>query len=161
VYFVILSVLHSVNGYKAMSRKIRYDIDANWDDPCERVRERRSAPRCRASFLVKIAASVPESPTPLVGPGRVDNLSTTGLRCLTKHRLRAGESVQVAVPTKEFPEVRDLPRSFVGAARVVRADTRKDSTQVVCLQFDEDLSSNMDFSLFWDHLNTLSTVQAG
>lgn len=144
-----------------MSPRTPYDVDAAWDDPFERANDRRAATRCRAAFLIKIAAHVPESKTPLVGPGRIEDLSIYGLRCVTKHRLTQGEVVQVAIPTKEFPEASNMPRSFVGSARVIRIAMQDDAHSVVSLQFDAEFASDMNFTLFWDYLNALSAVNTG
>jgi hypothetical protein len=141
-----------------MARNVKYDIDAEWDDPYERARERRKTPRCTTSFMMKIAVRTSESASPLVGPARIQDVSTTGVRCLTKHKLAPGENVQVAVPTGEFPDLRGLPKAFVGTARVVRSQRVDDAHSMLSMKFGPEIAEDMDFSVFWDHLNTLSPM---
>ncbi len=142
-----------------MPSGIKYDLDAVWDDPYERARDRRKSPRCNTNFLMKIAVRTSETSVPLVGPGRVQDVSTTGIRCLTKHNLAPGEQVQVAVPTREFPDVKGLPKSFVGSARVVRTYRVDDVHNVLSLKFGPEITEDMDFNLFWDHLNARSSLE--
>ena len=70
-----------------------YDVNAVWDDPFDRQPERRATARFEVRLKIKIALKVEESEKPLVGVGRVRNISTEGLYCLTKHRLTSGDEV--------------------------------------------------------------------
>jgi hypothetical protein len=133
-----------------------YDVNASWDDPFERRTERRVAPRVPARFTVKIGVKLAHKRAPLVGPGIVDEVSSIGLRCRTKHRLAPGQSVQLYISTKAFPPELALPKAFFGQAQVVRATLAEEDVSHVALRFDEALRDDIHLAIFVDHLHSLA-----
>ncbi len=133
-----------------------YDVTASWDDPFERPKERRTVARAQARFKVKIAVNLANKPAPLVGPGVVCDISATGLRCRTKHRLAQGQAIRLFVPTKGFPTDLGFPKSFLGGAQVVRTKSMDDGVFEVAVRFDEDLRDDIQMAVFVDHLHSLA-----
>lgn len=130
---------------------MQYDVDAKWDDPCEKQQERRQSYRFPAEFQFDIAARIPEQEGHMVGPGRLKDLSLTGARLVTKHRLRENQSVYVRFRTRECPDTLALPRKITGVARVVRVSNKGGRSREVALRFDDDLASSMPFAVFVNH----------
>ncbi len=133
-----------------------YDVNASWDDPFERRKERRSAIRTPVRFMIKIAVDLANKPVPLVGPGVVEEISSEGLRCRTKHRLSPGQGVKVAISTSELPADLGLPKRFVGGAHVIRTSMLPDSVSEVALKFDERLRDDIHLAVFVEHMQTVS-----
>lgn len=133
-----------------------YDLNASWDDPFDRPKERRKASRTASRFQVKIAVTLTNKPVPLVGPGIVQDISATGLRCRTKHRLAPGQPVTLQLPTSSSPSELGLPKKFFGGAQVVRSRLGSDGVSEVAIRFDEDLRDDIHLAVFVDHLGTLA-----
>lgn len=135
-----------------------YDVNASWDDPYERRNERRQVGRTPVNLKIKIAVDLANKPAPLVGPGVVDDISPTGLRCRTKHSLTAGQFVKIQIPTKDMPSELGLPKGFIGAAQVTRAEQRDGGICEVAVRFDEDLRTDIHLAIFVEHLQTMGRV---
>ena len=133
-----------------------YDVNASWDDPYDRPKERRHASRASSRFQVKIAVALANKESPLVGPGVVHDISVSGLRCRTKHRLAPGQPITLLVPTSNFPSEMGLPKKFLGGAQVVRSKLGPDGVSEVALRFDEDLRDDIQLAVFVDHLSSLA-----
>jgi hypothetical protein len=140
--------------------RVAYDIDASWEDPTKKMSDSRIAKRCSESFRIKIGVETPDDSRPLVGPGVVQNISTNGLCCLTKHRLKNGQKTMLFIPTEDFPNDRDLPSSFFGEAEVIRIDLRDNEPSKVALEFTGTLTGDMAFIQFIDHLHGLSSMKS-
>lgn len=136
-----------------------YDINAVWDDPTERQPEHRAAARFEVRLKIKIALKVEESEKPLVGVGRVRNISTEGLYCLTKHRLTPGDEVTLQFFTQGCPTDSGLAQYVFGTGRVVRVDRVDTRRSMVAIQFDKNLSENIEFAIFADYLKSVSGIQ--
>ncbi|PCJ56186.1 MAG: hypothetical protein COA73_12720 [Candidatus Hydrogenedentota bacterium] len=136
--------------------RVQYDTDAKWDDPFDKPEERRNAQRHPESFRIKLGVQLKEHPKPLVGPGVVQDISISGLRCRTKHNVQVGQILKVSIPTKEFPDTIGLPIGFVGDAHVVRTFADDPGVNQICIHFDEELATDMNFAHFIDQLPTLS-----
>jgi len=134
----------------------RYDTHAQWDDPFEKTEERRHAPRHAESFRIKIGVQMDENPKPLVGPGLVQDISVSGLRCRTKHRVQVGQRVKVSIPTKEFPDSTGLPLGFQGDAQVVRTYIDDPGISQISIRFEDELAADMNFAHFIEQLPRLS-----
>jgi hypothetical protein len=137
-----------------------YNIDATWEDPTKKMSDSRIAKRCSESFRIKIGVETPDDSRPLVGPGLVQNISTNGLCCLTKHQLKSGQKAMLYIPTKDFPTDQDLPKSFFGEAKVIRIDSRDNEPSKVALEFNGTLTGDMAFLEFIDHLQSLSSMKS-
>ena len=133
-----------------------YDVDASWDDPFERVAERRAVARVHAPIRVKIAVNLAHKRAPLVGPGVVEDISPVSFRCRTKQRVAPGQSVRVYISTKGFPPDLGLPKSFLGGAQVVRSNELHDGVYEVAMRFDEDLRDDILLSVFVEHLQSVA-----
>lgn len=131
---------------------VRYDINAVWDDPFEERREQRKASRFSIRMAAGIAVRDVASQRSLRGRGLVRNMSYTGIRVTTKHRLRRGQEVTLAVPTKHCHGRMCLPKAFVGAAEVVRVEPGKEGCSDVALRFGESFLQDMEFAVFVDSL---------
>lgn len=143
-----------------MPNKQVYDINATWDDPYERGKDKRVARRCESKFRIKIALNLASNESPLVGPGVVTDVSIGGLRCITKHRLTPGQAVQVLVPTESFSSNGKFPESFLGNGLVKRVDRIDDAKSFVALQFDRKLSGSVEWGEFVDFLDSISGLHA-
>ena len=133
-----------------------YDVNASWDDPYERALERRAVARTPIRFKIKIAVSLANKPAPLVGPAVVCDISPTGLRCWTKHRLAPGQPVRLSLPTRDCPAELGLPKKFLGGAQVVRSNFVENEVSDLALRFDEDLRDDIHLAVFVEHLTTLA-----
>ncbi len=134
----------------------RYDVDAAWDDPFERNHERRRAKRHRFLLKATLSVEIPGTRQHLIGPAIVQDISTTGIWALTKHRLTPGMVVSLILPTGPCPSDLFLPESFTGDARVIRVRSLEDSRSLVALQLAETFSQNMEFAMFVDYLGTIA-----
>lgn len=144
-----------------MPKRIRYDLEAEWDDPCEpraSAVEKRVAPRAQAKFHIKISLNLVNKPRPLVGPGLVENISAAGLFCRTKHRLSPGQWVSLYLPTKVCPPEMGLPPVFMGDGEVIRTLPLDERVQQTAFRFDEALAEDIQLAIFVDYLQTLGGV---
>lgn len=130
----------------------RYDIDVEWNDPFERESERRSAPRYELRMKLSILVDGPRGKGQWVGPGMVRDISSVGVRVLTKHRLNPSQHVTLAIPTDICPTILCLPKSFVGPAQVVRVQPKQGRIIEAGLAYSETLLQNMEFAVFVDTL---------
>ena len=142
-----------------MANKIKYNVDAEWDDPFEHLKDRRASTRCTEEFKIKIAVQVANHSEPLVGQAMVQNISLCGLFCRTKHHLTVDQKVQLAIYTEDYPTDQPLPRKFIGTAKVIRLKVLEDDLQEVGLKFGNDLAEDMNFTLFIENLRTLSGLK--
>ena len=142
-----------------MPNKIKYDLNAEWDDPFEHLEDRRASGRCLEEFKIKIAVQVANHAEPLVGQAVVQNISLCGLFCRTKHHLTVGQDVQLAIYTEDYPAKQPLPRKFIGTAKVIRINEHEGDSQNVGLEFGTDLAENMTFTLFIENLRTISGMK--
>lgn len=142
-----------------MPNRIKYDVNAEWDDPFDHLDERRASARCSEEFKIKIAVQVANHAEPLVGEALVQNISLNGVYCRTKHHLAVDQEVQLAIYTHEYPTTQPLPRKFIGSARVIRL-REEDDVQEVGLEFGADLAENMTFTLFIENLRRVSQMKA-
>lgn len=143
-----------------MPAKHPYDTDAPWDDPYEPKPERRETQRFRTQLKVNIAVDTEAKHKRLVGPGLVENLSVDGAYVLTKHVLEVNQSVTIAVPTSICPSEMGMPRAFVGSAVVTRVEAHEDRKSHVGLQLSEAFSTNMDFAILVDYIQSHTSVSA-
>lgn len=138
----------------------RYNVDAVWDDPFEHPVNRRVAPRYETKLKLSIMVEDEERKNRLIGPGIARNISNTGILLRTKHHLKPGQRVMVAIPTTATPSETVLPESFVGAATVVRVESEDGSVIRAALRFGEALLQNIEFALYMNHLSSLAIVRA-
>ena len=131
---------------------VRYETNAKWDDPFEPRHEKRIAQRFAAPLRLKIAVHDPKLKCRLICRGNVTNLSRVGALVRTRHTVKPGMRVSVAIPTKLCEDHACLPRIFVGSAEVMRVASNSDQISVVALRFGTELSQNMEFALFTDAL---------
>ena len=143
-----------------MPKKRPYDTHTPWDDPSEPKPERRDTKRFRTQLKVNIAVDTGEKHKRLVGPGLVKNLSIDGAYVVTKHQLVVGQHVTLAVPTSICPSEMGMPRAFVGPAVVTRVEPPEDRKSHVGLELSETFSSNMDFAILVDYIQTHTSVSA-
>ena len=137
-----------------------YDVNAVWNDPFDRPPERRGEARFDIRLKIKIAVDVDDSDKPLVGIARVRNVSTQGVYCLTKHRLKVGQEVKLQFFTQGCPTDSGLAQHIFGSGRVVRVDPVDRRRSNVAIQFDKDLSENIEFAIFADYLRSVSGIQS-
>jgi hypothetical protein len=137
---------------------VRYDTNAEWDDPFDEHRDNRKSPRFDIRMAASIAVRDVSSQQSLRGRGLVRNMSYTGIRLATKHHLYRGQEVTLAVSTKHCPDSVCLPRTFVGPAEVVRVEQGRGGCSEVALRFGEPFLQNMEFAVFVDSLQR--TVEA-
>ena len=143
-----------------MRRKSKYDLSAQWDDPFERQGERRKNERCTERFKLKIGLRVPEHENLLAGAAVVENISQTGLLCRTKHQLKEGQEVHLAIPTSDFSTNNDFPKKFVGRGRVSRLTNIDGNVSEVGIVFATDLSEDMSFSIFIESLQSIAMFKS-
>ncbi len=143
-----------------MRDKPSYDIDAVWDDPFDRPPERRAEARFEVKLKFKIAVNVADNEKPLVGVGRVIKISTQGVYCLTKHRLRVGQEVKLQFFSQGCPTDSGVARQLFGTGRIVRIDSVDERRSNVAIQFDECLSENIEFAIFADYLKSISGIRS-
>ncbi len=130
----------------------RYDIESDWDDPFERVDERRKLPRFRSDMKIMIALESGSARRNLVGPGILSDMSEGGVYCVTKHQLSQGNDLILRFPTKMCPPEMCMPSSFYGSAKVVRTAPDTEDRIFAGIVFGDELKQNMEFSLFVQHL---------
>ena len=133
-----------------------YDVNADWEDPCEPVEDRRGAVRFAAHRMLDIAVRSKKADGHMIGPGKLKDLSMSGAGLVTKHRLRENDRVQLRINTEDCPRELALPRNFVGSARVVHVRKKGGRSRHVALQFNESLTDSMEFAVFINHLHQQS-----
>lgn len=140
----------------------KYDVDAKWDDPYERTPppENRASKRIMLAFKISIGVNVKGSERPLVGPGLVENMSSSGALCVTKHRLRVGQPVMVRISTELADDAPGLPKFFMDTGVVMRVDSLDAQRCRVAIQFQEALSQDIQFALFIDRLQGLADLHS-
>ena len=143
-----------------MSDSPRYDVNAVWDDPFDRPPERRAESRFDIRLKIKIAVAVAQSDKPLVGMARVRNVSTQGVYCLTKHRLTVGQEVKLQFFTQGCPTDSGISGKIYGTGRVVRVEPVDRRRSNVALEFDKDLSENIEFAIFAEYLRSVSGMRS-
>lgn len=148
-----------------MKNKPKYNVDEQWDDPYEhqeerRRAERRRAERCVEEFKMKIGVEVEGHDKLLVGDGIVVNISQAGMLCRTKHNLKVGQEIQLAIPTKKYSTDNNFPLKFTGMGGVNRTNSITDSVNEVGIFFKSELSQNMAFSIFIESLQSIASLKA-
>ncbi len=133
-----------------------YDVNAEWDDPCDHVEDRRGAVRFNTQRLFDIAVRARKKEGHLVGPGKIKDLSLTGASLVTKHDLRPNQRVHLRISTSDCPRDLALPRNFIGTANVVHVNTKGGRSRQVALQFGDTLTESMEFAVFINHLHQQS-----
>ncbi len=133
----------------------RYDVNAVWDDPFERSADRRAAVRFELKVRVSITVESQEHRHRLVGPGAIRNISSTGAYLITKHALKEGQRVLIAIPTVEKPVDLLLPEAFVGPAEVIRVESDEENRVRAALRFADELVQNLEFAMYMRHLKAL------
>lgn len=137
-----------------------YDVNAVWDDPFDRPTERRAESRFDIRLKIKIGVDVADSDKPLVGIARVRNISTQGLYCLTKHHLTVGREVKLKFFTQGCPTDSGIAGQIYGTGRVVRVDPVDRRRANVAIEFDKDLSENIEFAIFAEYLRSVSGMKS-
>jgi len=138
----------------------RYDVNAAWEDPYEPRGERRQSDRFAFKFKVMISVADPQGDGRIVGPGRVMNVSQSGLCVATKHEVRPGDQVMLALPTKMCPDTVCLPKRFVGSAQVIRVENVKKDVNVVGMRLGDEFADNFEFTVFVDTLQMMACLAA-
>ncbi|MCP4642388.1 MAG: PilZ domain-containing protein [bacterium] len=136
----------------------KYNVNEDWQDPFERVEERRTEPRFGVKMTMRIAVPIPERRTSLVGPGVVRNLSSGGAYLVTKHDLTEGQRVTLSIPTDLCPDSMCLPESFVGTGEVMRTSRDERGRLNVGMKFQGPITQSMDFIMFVDQLRVASAA---
>ena len=137
----------------------RYDTDVKWDDPFEHRAERRVAPRFSVPMRIKIGVDNLQKNARLVGPGQIVDISRTGARVHTRHRLKPSQRVSVCISTKLCErDAACLPAEFTGSAEALRVQDAAGGVTQVALRFGSEFSQNMEFDMFMDSLQLLSAV---
>ncbi len=137
-----------------------YDVNAVWDDPFDRPPERRSESRFDIRLKIKIAVKVADSDKLFVGIARVRNVSTQGVYCLTKHQLKVGQEVKLQFFTQGCPTDSGVSALIYGTGRVVRVDPVDRRRSNVAINFDKDLSENIEFAIFAEYLKSVSGMKS-
>jgi len=138
----------------------RYDIDAQWDDPFEPRSEKRGATRVPGDLGIKIGVMLANHGVPLVGPGKLKDMSSTGLLCHTKHRLSPGQMAMLRIPTKTLASDLGLPKYLFGNARVVRTEAIAGDLSATAFHFADDFASDITLDIFVTHLPAVSGVES-
>lgn len=141
-----------------MARRMAYDVNAPWDDPCEKKDERRIASRAHSQFKITVTVERTSTALQLVGPGLVKDLSDTGVLMLTKHQLHAGQQVTLIIPTNFCPDSMGMPEAFLGPAEVIRVKPVDERRNLSALHFGPALSNNMEFAVFLEYLRSVSAM---
>ncbi len=140
-----------------MAQRQIYDVNAEWDDPFERTSERRATSRYKSRFEISLSVDDPEKGH-LVGPALARDISVHGAKVITKHKLEAGQSVTVAIPTDICPASMGLPKAFMGTGEVLRAEAVDGSKMLAAISFGDSFSGNMEFAVFVEYLYSISAV---
>ena len=135
-----------------------YDIEAEWDDPSEKIEDKRGCPRADSSLRVKLGVQYAGQPRPLVGSGLMLDISASGMNCRTKHRVKPGQRILVSIPTKELPESMSLPKRFSGNAEITRVTKEDGTISQVAMKFGEEIANDMNFVLFMDQIHLQSNT---
>jgi len=131
----------------------RYEVNASWDDPYERLKNRRRAVRARACLPVRVEAHN-GGERRLIGTGLSENLSYNGMALLTRYPLALSEKVWVSIPTDAYTHDLFLPAEFEGEGEVVRVETTGEGQHRVALRFGSQFTENMEFAVFAEALLT-------
>lgn len=140
-----------------MAQRQIYDVNAEWDDPFERTTERRASSRYKSKFKISLSVDDPEKGR-LVGPALARDISVHGAKVITKHKLQAGQSVTVAIPTDLCPASMGLPKAFMGTGEVIRAEASDERKMLAAISFGDTFTGNMEFAVFVEYLRSISAV---
>ena len=140
-----------------MAQRQIYDVNAEWDDPFERTSERRASSRYKSKFKISLSVDDPEKGR-LVGPALARNISVHGAKVITKHKLKVGQSVTVAIPTDLCPASMGLPKAFMGTGEVIRAEASDEGKMLAAISFGDNFTGNMEFAVFVEYLYSISAV---
>jgi hypothetical protein len=86
------------------------------------------------------------------GSALSQNVSMSGALVTTNHAFQAGETVDVAIPTRHCPPSLALPEELLGRATVKRVEDREESNSRVALQFSENMQQSLEFALFMAYM---------
>ena len=138
----------------------RYNVEATWDDPYDQPVNRRSNDRFAIRIKMSITVEDPLIQRRLHGPGIVNDISVSGVKLRTKHRLNVGQRISLAIPTSMCPADLCLPEVFLGPAEVVRVEPHNhNGTITAALTFGAALTQNMEFVLFVESLQQHAAAQ--
>ena len=141
-----------------MNRPTPYNVDAAWIDPSERKSELRVSSRSKSRFLITIKVRHEPTGKNLVGPGKVFDISGDGVLVVTKHELRQGQPVSLAISTEFCAESLGLPAEFTGPGHVVRVSEIEDRRSLVAIRFAQPLRDNLEFAAFIEYARSLGDV---
>ncbi len=147
----ILPAWHEITSQKwgelPMSN-IKYDLALDWSDPFDVVQERRIAPRASANARVEMSVRAEKARGRFVGPAQVKELSLSGARVVTKHRVAPAQTVRLRISTEAFGLNEVVPQEFDVACYVRRVQPINARMNLVALEFDRSVADNMDFAFF-------------
>jgi hypothetical protein len=133
-----------------VSDKTVLDIN-NSPDGMYKGRERRGFPRFTTSYRMNVGVeNLPETKL-LVAESLVMNMSVSGMLIRTRHRLKLGQRVDLAIPTKELPPALELPKAFLARAFVMRFRMEHDDVSTAALAIDKELQDDMQYALFVEY----------
>lgn len=114
--------------------------------------ERRLSERAQVGLKVRIHTFKPVANAPAAGPALVHDISLGGACLSTRHSLRAGQVVDVSIPTEGMPSELGLPKELAGRAIVRRIETDTRRTHRVSLVFLPALANSMEFAFMMAYL---------
>ena len=80
--------------------------------------------------------------------------------CRTKHNLKVGQEIQLAIPTKEYSTDKNFPLKFTGMGSINRTKAITDSVNEVGIFFKSELAQDMAFSIFIESLQSIASLKA-
>lgn len=143
-----------------MATRRAYDVDIPWDDPFDKRPEKRTATRCTTHFRVTITAKVEGRRTLLIGPGIVQTISADGAFLVTKHRLKKGQMIRLDILTDFCPDHLGFPAAFIGSCEVTRVMPGSGDRSSIAIRFGERFRQHMDFVVFLDYLDSVSSLMS-
>lgn len=135
-----------------------YVVNQPWDDPFDHLSERRRAARFPYRTKLIITAATSDGRRRLVGPGIMMDLSLSGVKVITKHKVEIGQHVGLELRTEPVAHDACMPDAFKGSAVVVRSIPGPGRRSEVALSFNDDLALNMEFALYVDRLQAVSKI---
>ncbi len=114
--------------------------------------ERRQSERARIGLKVHIRAAHPVNHAPVIGPAITHDISLGGIALTTRHTLRAGQVVDVSIPTEGVPGELGLPNELAGRAIVRRIETDTQEAHRVSMAFLPSLANSMELAFLMAYL---------
>lgn len=114
--------------------------------------ERRLSERATVGLRMHLQAAHPVINAPVIGPAFTHDISLGGACLTTRHSLRAGQVVDVVIPTEGIPRELGLPDELSGRAVVCRVETDTRETHRVSMAFLPALANSMELAFLMAYL---------